>query len=287
MSLMPESRHGVQALDGFALEDLTSLPVLGSGGSEAVNRAFGADNVDRYIREAFGGSSMSAVGQSGQAPTPGIGKKMLNFGGRVLRDHGAEIALGLAMIPPLAPAAGAVAAGAAVARGALVAGPRIWSAVGSRVTPVGKMMLEKISLGVEKGTSAAGSRFGFFAGRAGTKTQPQLKRLSSPRDFYLNKVENPKLHRVVDRLYRPTAKYGSGSTADAVRYELSTGKLLSPTGHITKATEARTALSNLIKGGNLSKQDYQVATWIRKDLQNSLTEQTWDKLYIGRQGITS
>jgi len=38
----------------------------------------------------------------------------------------------------------------------------------------------------------------------------------------------------IDAMYRRNAKVGSGSTADAIRYELKTGELLSPSGHFQK-----------------------------------------------------
>jgi len=120
----------------------------------------------------------------------------------------------------------------------------------------------------------------------GAKNPINLKELASPRNFYLNKAENPKLSRIIDRLYRVNAKFGTGSTADAVRYELRTGKLLSRTSHIQKAVESRNALSGLIHSSQLSASDAKVAFWIRDDLQDALTEQPWDKVYPGRQGMT-
>lgn len=122
--------------------------------------------------------------------------------------------------------------------------------------------------------------------RVGAESLPEIKALASPRDFYLSKVEHPKLYRIVDRLYRPNAKFGTGSTADAVRHELSSGELLSRTSHIRKAIESRNALSTLIHSNNLSASDQQIALWLREDLQNALTEQPWNKVYAGRQGMT-
>ncbi len=124
-------------------------------------------------------------------------------------------------------------------------------------------------------------------GVVGAKGFLEIKTLASPRDFYLSKVEHPKLYRIVDRLYRPAAKFSSGSTADAVRHELSTGELLSRTSHIQKAIESRNALSDLIRSKQLSASDTQVAVWIREDLHNALTEQPWNKIYSGRQEMRS
>ena len=94
--------------------------------------------------------------------------KILNFLGRERVDkfigfidrHHSGITFGLPMAAP-------AAAVPVLARGAASAGSRFWSALGSRVTPVGKVMLEKISFGFERLGSATASWFGFFAGRKG------------------------------------------------------------------------------------------------------------------------
>lgn len=53
----------------------------------------------------------------------------------------------------------------------------------------------------------------------------------------MSQAQNPTLRNVINSLYRATARVGSGSTADAIRCERATGKLLSPAGHSIK--EAR------------------------------------------------
>jgi hypothetical protein len=285
MRLLPasDSRHGVQSMDGFALEDLSHLSVLGSGGSEAVNRAFGADNVDRYIREAFDRTSISPLGQSGQADTPGIGKKILNFSGRVLRDHGDKIALGIALIPPLAPAA----AGAAVARGVIFVAPKVWRTVGPRVAPAGKMMLEKISFGVDKVTGVAKSKFGFFAGRRGVegatgniahnRTLHETFKAGLRQNMEKPYVRDPKLKKIVDDLYRPNAKVGSGSTADAIRHELLTGNPVKGKVHFQKGGDSLRALNRWNRNNSTATSgDRAVAENLIKDLNDAMRyEQRW------------
>jgi hypothetical protein len=159
MRLLPasDSRHGVQAMDGFALEDLTfDIPSL--------SPSSGQEGQSGTRMRAFGEKVYNAV-----AFLDAEAGKILNFVGRERVDkfigfmdrHHPDIAFSLPMAAP------AAAAAPALARGLTRAGSRFWDTVGPRVTSVGKLMLEKISPGVENGVSAAGSRFGFFAGRKG------------------------------------------------------------------------------------------------------------------------
>ncbi|HEY2567135.1 MAG TPA: hypothetical protein VGH95_05475 [Candidatus Aquirickettsiella sp.] len=148
-----------------------------------------------------------------------------------------------------------------------------------------ELPLPSVAKGIMQASSLM-NRWGVF-GRNGAESLSEVKMLPSPRDFYLRKIENPKLYRIIDRLYRPNAKYGAGSTADAVRHELNGKEFLSKSSHIQKAIESRNALSMLIHADQrLSLSDKQIALWVREDLQNALTEQPWDKVYIGRQGMT-
>ena len=55
---------------------------------------------------------------------------------------------------------------------------------------------------------------------------PIVGKVLNNRDSLLNSVSNGKLKNFVNMLYRPGAQIGSGSTADAIRYELQTGKKL-------------------------------------------------------------
>ena len=45
-------------------------------------------------------------------------------------------------------------------------------------------------------------------------------------------VKDKNLQNIIDFMYRPNAKIGSGSTADAVRYELKTGENVAGKNHI-------------------------------------------------------
>jgi hypothetical protein len=86
-------------------------------------------------------------------------------------------------------------------------------------------------------------------------------------------VENSKLQNVVNDLYKGTTnpnRVGTGTTADAVRSELETGEPTGGTFHFEKAAQYSTALSNLLKSGNLNPYDQLVARSLFEDLQSAL-----------------
>ena len=99
------------------------------------------------------------------------------------------------------------------------------------------------------------------------------KLLTSTRQSLLNSVTDKKLLSRIDKLYRQGAKIGNGGTADAIRYELKTGKLLSPKGHSLKGIEMRNGLMKDIKSGRLNKTDTRIAKGLVRDLQNALSGQ--------------
>jgi hypothetical protein len=55
-------------------------------------------------------------------------------------------------------------------------------------------------------------------------------------------VKDPDLEKIVNDLYRSNAVYGSGSTADAIRYTLQTGQLIGDSDHWQKGGESITRL---------------------------------------------
>lgn len=94
--------------------------------------------------------------------------------------------------------------------------------------------------------------------------------LETPREVLLRNASDPRLKDAINNLYRPGAKVGSGSTADAVRYERTTGELLSPKGHSQKLIDRRTQLMKLRKDPNLSDSDRRIIHDILKDTQDAL-----------------
>jgi hypothetical protein len=73
-------------------------------------------------------------------------------------------------------------------------------------------------------------------------------------------------------MYRATARIGSGSTADAIRYERATGQMLSNAGHSIKGRETVRALEKLINSGKLNPTD--IARFIMNDLKSALATPT-------------
>ena len=84
-------------------------------------------------------------------------------------------------------------------------------------------------------------------------------------------VKDENLKNLIDDLYRPNAKIGSGSTADAVRYEMATGEKVGGRGHVEKAQTYSKALQDwLNKNPQASQVDRSAAENVLKDMQNAL-----------------
>ena len=73
-------------------------------------------------------------------------------------------------------------------------------------------------------------------------------------------VKDKNLQNIIDFMYRPNAKIGSGSTADAVRYELKMGENIAGKNHMQKAQDSIKALEKWIKNNsNANKSDVDTA----------------------------
>jgi hypothetical protein len=71
--------------------------------------------------------------------------------------------------------------------------------------------------------------------------------------------------------YKPGATVGNGSTADAVRSELATGKPVGGKWHSTKARELINAINNWAKRTpGASASDVAAANLVKQDLTNAL-----------------
>jgi RHS repeat-associated protein len=122
----------------------------------------------------------------------------------------------------------------------------------------------ELARGAEKATELA------VAARA---AEGAAKALPSPRAWLLENATDSKLRNRIDALYRPNARVGDGGTADAVRHELRTGELLSPSGHAQKAIEMRDGLMKDLRSNRLNATDTRIARNLLKDLQNALSGQ--------------
>lgn len=84
-------------------------------------------------------------------------------------------------------------------------------------------------------------------------------------------VSDNELSELVDWLYRPNASIGSGSTADAIRFELSTGKAVGGAFHGQKAQDGIVALQRwLSKNPTAPSGDRAAAENIIRDMMNAL-----------------
>jgi RHS repeat-associated protein len=84
-------------------------------------------------------------------------------------------------------------------------------------------------------------------------------------------VSDPKLAKMLDDLYRPGAKVGSGSTAAAVRHELATGEKVGGVSHSQKAQNYIDGLSNWLRNNpEASPGDRAAAENVMQDMINAL-----------------
>jgi hypothetical protein len=96
------------------------------------------------------------------------------------------------------------------------------------------------------------------------------KKVKDNRESLLESVSDQKLKNAIDQMYRPGAKVGDGGLADAIREQLSTGKIVGGKDHLTKGFERVRNLENIIKEGKLNIGDSQAAHKVLSDLKNAL-----------------
>ncbi len=105
----------------------------------------------------------------------------------------------------------------------------------------------------------------------GEKLKTELSR-SAPKPS----VKDPALRRIVEQNYRPNAKVGSGSTADAIRLEKKTGTPVGGRFHEQKGRDTLRSLKKWVKKNEFSDKvsdpDKQAAKNMIKDLEDALDE---------------
>ena len=95
-------------------------------------------------------------------------------------------------------------------------------------------------------------------------------------------VKDQQLQRFIDKLYRPDAKVGSGSTADAVRYEMETGQPVGGSWHTQKAQDALPKLQRwLQQNPTASAGDRAAIENIIYDLHDALNITPRPRSYFG------
>lgn len=85
----------------------------------------------------------------------------------------------------------------------------------------------------------------------------------------LKQVSNEKLKNVIKELYKPGSSVGDGGTADAIRYEKKTGKLVGGKSHIQKGQERLKNLQRVMKS-DLNEVDKKIAKELYDDLNDAL-----------------
>ena len=75
------------------------------------------------------------------------------------------------------------------------------------------------------------------------------------RESLINSVDDARLRKMIGEVYRPSSVIGDGGTADSIRFERETGRLLSKSGHSQKAQNMLVYFQKLKDSGNLSDKD--------------------------------
>lgn len=91
----------------------------------------------------------------------------------------------------------------------------------------------------------------------------------SSRSSLLALAKTPETKDFVEQQYRLGATIGNGSTADAVRHELATGKLVGGKSHLIKAQNAINHINNVLRD-NPNHPDRALLLAIKEDLQKAL-----------------
>ena len=92
------------------------------------------------------------------------------------------------------------------------------------------------------------------------------------RESLINSVDDTRLRKMIGEVYRPSSVIGDGGTADSIRFERKTGRLLSKSGHSQKAQNMLVYFQKLKDSGNLSDKDLKVVTELLNDLRKALEE---------------
>ncbi|MBU1130784.1 hypothetical protein KJ840_01490, partial [Patescibacteria group bacterium] len=148
---------------------------------------------------------------------------------------------------------------AGVAGGALVAGTAAIAGVG-------------VACGALCGSTVA--EIGTAGGTAATQGDKINKAFNEVTKLFNNSLAKPgvvdkKLSNIVESLYRAGSKIGNGGTADAIRYELKTGELVSGKSHIIKGQQSINALNNWIRN-NINSKEINIARQLINDIKDAL-----------------
>ena len=89
-------------------------------------------------------------------------------------------------------------------------------------------------------------------------------------------IQDPKLAKIVTELYKPNAKIGSGSTADAARCEIASNQKVGNKFHIKKSNDFIKGLENWLKDNSTaSASDRAAAENTLSDMKDSIGQKEW------------
>lgn len=154
----------------------------------------------------------------------------------------AGVALAIFLLPEEAVAAigaGAVIGSRAAARAVARVGPVVLKKVATKTKQLGK----KIKNSISKGSKAKPSP----NEGANNNALHQMYKKDLRRQMEKPHVKDPELQKIMDKVYRPNAKVGSGSTADAIRHEISTGNSVGGKMHTQKGNDTLNELGKWIR----------------------------------------
>lgn len=83
-------------------------------------------------------------------------------------------------------------------------------------------------------------------------------------------TSNQKLKNTIGELYREGATVGDGGLADAVKYQLKTGRLVGGKDHLQKAHERIVNLERIIQKESLNSHDRMLAIHLLNGIKNAL-----------------
>jgi hypothetical protein len=89
-------------------------------------------------------------------------------------------------------------------------------------------------------------------------------------------IQDPKLAKLMDQLYKPNSKIGSGSTADAARCEIATNKKVGNKWHLEKSQNYAKGLENWLKNNpTASTSDRAAAENTLSDIKDAIGQKEW------------
>ncbi|HEV2761787.1 MAG TPA: hypothetical protein VGV38_02240 [Pyrinomonadaceae bacterium] len=119
---------------------------------------------------------------------------------------------------------------------------------------------------------AGGQGSGGGGGReAGNAARHEQYKTELRRQMEKPHADDPRLQNIINENYRPNAKIGSGSTADAIRHERATGQPVGGRWHTQKGQDTVRALEKWLKDNPAAKPgDRAAAENVIKDLKDAL-----------------